>query len=98
MGPFVPHRIIEWKSTSERYVAIVQSAERFEPNSLREIRRGPLESWIVGRLKGTVREDLYALGFSRAELEYGEARERAKAVLDRYNALLEEGKDPIKDW
>lgn len=89
------HQIIEWKSTGERYIAIVQAMERFEPSTFREVPRGPYETWVVGRLKGTTREDLYAIGLKRTAMEYGEARERARAAVDQVNALVEQGKDPF---
>jgi hypothetical protein len=89
------HQILEWKSTGERYIAIVQAMDRFDPSTLHEVKRSPDETWIVGRLKDDEREDLYAIGLRRMTLEYAEARERAKAVVDRYNELMEQGKDPL---
>lgn len=92
---YLRHQILEWKSTGERYIAIIQAAERFDPSTLRELKRDQFETWIVGRLKGTMRDDLYAIGIRRAAMDYAEARERARASVDRVNDLMAQGKDPL---
>ncbi len=89
------HQIVEWKSTSERYIALLQSVDRFEPTSLHELQKGPHETWIIGRLKGSTGEDLYAIGLKRMAMDYAEARERARAAVERVNTLLDQGKDPF---
>ena len=88
-------RILEWKSTTTLYIATVQSMERFAPGSLREAKRVGPETWMVGRLRDTGREDLYALGYRKYDMDFDEARERAIATLEKYNALVEAGKDPL---
>jgi hypothetical protein len=78
--------IIDWKRTSSQYVAILQSLDRFEPNSIREVSRANGEIVLAGVLKGTNETDWYALAYDRNEFEFDEARTRARAALDRYRA------------
>ncbi|MBI2952974.1 MAG: hypothetical protein HYY30_01565 [Chloroflexi bacterium] len=77
-------RIIEWKRTTTQYVAILQVADRFEAGSIKELKRQGPETILGGILKGTTREDWYALAYDRRELEFDEAREMAKEALERY--------------
>lgn len=79
--------IIEWKRTSTQYVAILQVADRFEPGSIREIEKNGLETILGGTLKGTDKTDWYALAYSRMELEFSEAKERARVTLERYREM-----------
>jgi len=78
--------IVDWKRTSSQYVAILQSLDRFEPNSIREVSRSNGEIILAGVLKGTNETDWYALAYDRNEFEFDEARTRARAALDRYRA------------
>lgn len=89
------HRIIEWKNTEERYVAVVQAIDRFDPTSLREFKRSGDEAWVVGRLRNSIQEDLYAVALRRVALEYSEARERAQQAVDHYNDQRAQGLDPL---
>lgn len=77
-------RIIEWKRTTTQYVAILQVADRFEPNSIKELERHGAETILGGILRGTTQTDWYALAYDRRELEFEEAKETAKATLERY--------------
>ncbi len=76
--------IQEWKRTSSRYVAILQSLDRFEPNSIREIARKNGETILAGVIRGTDQTDWYALAYDRNEYEFDEARARAREALERY--------------
>ncbi|MCL4458305.1 MAG: hypothetical protein M1136_08535 [Chloroflexi bacterium] len=76
-------RPIEWKRTTTQYVAILQTAERFEPGSIREIARDGPETILGGILRGTNKMDWYALAYSRSELDFTEAKELAKRALER---------------
>jgi hypothetical protein len=76
--------IIEWKRTETQYVAILQALDRFEPGSIREIRRQGPEIVLGGTLRGTTRTDWYALAYDRNELEFEEAKALARQTLDRY--------------
>jgi hypothetical protein len=78
--------IVDWKRTSSQYVAILQSLDRFEPNTIRELSRSNGEIVLAGVLKGTNETDWYALAYDRNEYEFDEARTRARAALDRYRA------------
>ncbi len=88
-------RILEWKNTTTLYIATVQALDSFVPSSLHELKRKGAEIWMVGRLKGSGREDLYALGYRKYDMDFDEARERAIATIERYNALSDAGKDPL---
>ncbi|MCL5266155.1 MAG: hypothetical protein M1343_13360 [Chloroflexi bacterium] len=77
-------RVIEWKRTTTQYVAILQVADRFEPNSIRELERRGAETILGGTLRGTTQTDWYALAYDRRELEFEEAREMARNTLERY--------------
>ncbi len=77
-------RIIEWKRTTTQFVAILQVADRFEPNSIRELERHGPETILGGTLRGTINTDWYALAYNRRELEFEEAKDLASLALDRY--------------
>jgi hypothetical protein len=76
--------IIEWKRTGTQYVAILQVADRFEPGSIREIEKHGPETILGGVLIGTTKVEWYALAYSRSELEFAEAKDMARATLERY--------------
>jgi hypothetical protein len=81
-----PKSIIEWKRTPGQFVAILESLEQFEARSIRELqRRGP-ETILVGRRRDTEEDDWYALAYSRNDLEFDEARDMARAALERWRA------------
>ncbi len=75
--------VIEWKRTSGQYVAILQSIERFEPNSIQPIERRGMETILGGTLRGTVTDAWYALAYDRQELDFEEAREMARRTLEQ---------------
>lgn len=77
-------------------MAVVQALDRFDPASLRELKRSRDEAWVVGRLRNSIQEDLYAIGLRRAALDYSEARERAQEAVQRFNELREHGLDPFQ--
>jgi len=76
--------IIEWKRTSTQYVAILQVADRFEPGSIKEVEKHGPETILGGTLVGTMKTDWYALAYSLMDLEFAEAKEMARATLERY--------------
>lgn len=76
--------IQEWKRTSGQYVAILQSLERFEPGSIREVSKKNGETILGGTLRGTTETDWYAIAYDRNEWEFDEVRERAREALERY--------------
>lgn len=78
--------IQEWKRTERQYVAILQSLDRFEPGSIREIERHQGEIVLGGVLRGTDQIDWYALAYDRNEWDFDEARVRARQALERYRA------------
>ncbi len=76
--------IMDWKRTSSQYVAILQSLDRFEANSIREIAKKNGETILAGKLRETDETDWYAIAYDRNEYEFDEARTRAREALDRY--------------
>lgn len=76
--------IMEWKRTSGQFVAILQSIERFEPTSIRELSKKNGETILGGKLRGTDSTEWYALAYDRNEWEFEEARDRAHQTLDSY--------------
>ena len=76
--------IIDWKRTPGQYIAILQSLERFDPQSIREIEKNGFETILGGTLRGTTITDWYALAYNRRELEFEEAKTMARQALDRY--------------
>ncbi len=80
----MPLSIIEWKRTPGQYIAILQSLDRFEPGSIREVAKRGFETILGGTLRGTTQTDWYALAYNRRELEFEEAKTMARQALDRY--------------
>jgi len=76
--------IVDWKRTASQYVAILQSMDRFETNTIKELSRENGETVLAGTLRGTDITDWYAIAFDRNEYEFDEARLRARAALERY--------------
>ncbi len=76
--------IMDWKRTSSQYVAILQSLDRFEPGSIREVAKKNGETVLAGTLRGTDETDWYAIAYDRNEYEFDEVRTRAKEALERY--------------
>jgi hypothetical protein len=76
--------IVDWKRTSSQYVAILQSMDRFETNTIKEVSKKNGETVLAGTLRGTDITDWYAIAYDRNEYEFDEARTRARAALDRY--------------
>ena len=88
-------RILEWKSTTTLYIATVQVLDRFVPGTLHEHKRVGPEIWTVGRLRDTGRDDLYALGYRKYDMDFDEARDRAFATVEKYNVAVDAGKNPL---
>lgn len=76
----------EWKRTEGQYVAILQSIDRFESGSIREIEKRKGEIVLGGIIRGTDQTDWYALAYDRNEWDFDEARLRAREALDRYRS------------
>lgn len=76
--------IMEWKRTGSQYVAILQSIDRFEPNTIREVSKKNGETVLAGTLRGSDQTDWYAIAYSRNDWEFEEARDRAHQTLDGY--------------
>jgi hypothetical protein len=84
--------IIEWKRTTTQYVAILQAADRFDPTTIRPVEKNGPETILAGRLRGTDREEWYALAYDRNELDFDEARDLARARVD---AIREAQRGPL---
>jgi hypothetical protein len=81
-----PKTIIEWKRTPGQYVAILEPLQQFDATSIRELKKQGPETILVGRRRDGDGEDWYALAYSRYDLEFDEARDMAKAALERWRA------------
>src|SRR5579884_1939931 len=78
--------IQEWKRTERQYVAILQSLDRFEPGTIREVEKSKGEIVLGGVLRGTNETDWYAIAYDRNEWDFDEARTRARQALERYRS------------
>jgi len=76
--------IIDWKRTSGQFVAILEAMDRFEPGSIKELKRRGPETVLAGTLRGTTQTEWYALAYNRNDLEWEEARALARKTLDEY--------------
>ncbi len=76
--------IVEWKRTPGQYIAILQSLDRFEPGTIKEIEKHGFETVLGGTIRGSDQTEWYALAYNRRELEFDEARTMARQTLDRY--------------
>ena len=81
-----PKSVIEWKRTPGKYVAILEPLEQFEARSIRELRAKGPETILVGTVRGTDRDEWYAIAYDRNLLEFDEARILARQALDRWRA------------
>jgi len=79
--------VIEWKRTEGHYVAVLQALSRFQPGSIRQYSRQGFETVLVGRLSGQTDEDWYAIAYDRRELEFDEAREKAKEAAKNLSQM-----------
>ena len=70
--------ILEWKRTSGQFVAILQSMERFDKTTIKELSKQNGETVLAGILLGTDITDWYAIAYDRNEYEFDEARTRAR--------------------
>lgn len=87
--------ILRWQQTQGNYVAILQSLDRFKPNSIRPKRVGRDATVLEAELLGTAQRDWYCISFPKEEMEFEEARERARALLDTENQRRAAGKPSL---
>lgn len=87
--------IIRWQQTQGQYVAMLQGAERFKANTIQPKAIDKLTTVLLGELVGSYQKDWYCITFPKEEMEFDEARERAKALLDKENQLRAAGKPSL---
>ncbi len=87
--------IVRWQQTQGQYVGIIQALERFKPNSLRPREVGDMATVLEGELLGTAQKDWYCISLPKEEMEFDEARERARSILDTENQLRAAGKPSL---
>ena len=87
--------IIRWQQTQGKYVGILQDAQQFKADTLKQRSVGNLATVLVGEVAGTYQKEWYCITFPKDELEFEEARERARATLDAENALRAAGKPSL---
>lgn len=84
--------IIEWQRTQGQYVAVLQTLDHFNSNTLKRIPLKRGENVITGQLVGSVQRDWYALAYNQQDMDFDEARLRARATLDAENERRKAGK------
>ncbi len=87
--------IVRWQQTQEKYVAILQDVQRFKPETLQPKAVGKDATVLVGELLGGYQKEWYCITFPKEEMEFDEARERAKALLDMENQRRAAGKPSL---
>ena len=87
--------VIRWQQTQGKYVGILQDAQQFKADTLKPRSVGNLATVLVGELVGTYRTEWYCITFPKEELEFEEARDRAKKILDQENALRAAGRPSL---
>ncbi len=87
--------IIRWQQTQGKYVGILQLLEMFKPSTLRPRETSQGATVLEGELVATGRKDWYCLSFPKEEMEFEEARERARAFLDVENQRRAAGKPSL---
>ncbi len=87
--------IIRWQQTQGKYVGILQDVQRFKPNTLQPRVVGQEATVLVGELVDTYQKEWYCITFPKENMEFDEARERARAILDMENQRRAAGKPSL---
>ncbi|MGE5618760.1 MAG: hypothetical protein ACM3US_05830 [Sphingomonadaceae bacterium] len=87
--------IIRWQQTQGKYVGILQDQQRFKPETLRPVEVGQGATVLVGELVDTFQREWYCITFPKEEMEFEEARDRARAVLEVENQRRAAGKPSL---
>lgn len=87
--------IIRWQQTQGKYVGILLDVQQFKPDTLKPKPVGKLAMALVGELVGTYQREWYCITFPKDELEFEEARERARAILDDENVRRAAGRTSL---
>jgi len=87
--------IIRWQQTPGKYVAVLQDAQRFKPETLRPKDVGSGATVLVGELVGGYQREWYCITFPKEDMEFEEARERARAILETENQRRAAGKPSL---
>lgn len=87
--------IIRWQQTQGQYVGVIQDIQRFKPETLKPKPVGNMTTVVVGELVGGYQRDWYCVTLPKEEMEFDEARERARALVDEENQRRAEGKPSL---
>lgn len=87
--------IIRWQQTQGNYVAILQAVDRFKPHSIRQKKVGRDATVLEAELVDTGQRDWYCISLPKEEMEFEEARERAKTIVDTENQRRAAGKPSL---
>ena len=87
--------IIRWQQTQGKYVGIIQDIQRFKPETLKPREIGNEATVLVGEYAGTFEEDWYCITFPKEELEFEEARERGRTLVELENQRRAAGKPSL---
>jgi hypothetical protein len=86
--------IMSWKQTQEKYVAILQIIERFKPDTLRSRQIG--DAFVMeGEPRDNSPRDWYCIAFTREDMEFDEARQKAQSLLEQENQRRATGKPSL---
>lgn len=87
--------ILRWQQTQGKYVGTLELLERFTPGSLKPKQVTGGATVVVGELAGTFQKDWYCISFPKEEMEFEEARERARALVEMENQRRAAGKPSL---
>lgn len=87
--------IIRWQQTQGKYVGILQSQDRFNPSTLKARANIHGATILEGELVGVGQKEWYCISFPKEEMEFEEARERARSLVEMENQLRTAGKSSL---
>jgi hypothetical protein len=87
--------IIRWQQTQGKYVGVLQDVQRFRPETLKPKSVGNMATVLVGELVENYEKDWYCITFPKEEMEFDEARERGRAIIEMENQRRAEGKPSL---
>ena len=87
--------IIRWQQTQGKYVGIIQSLEMFKSSTLRPRATVQGSTVLEGELISSGQKDWYCVSFPIEEMEFDEARERGRTLLEMENQRRAAGKPSL---
>jgi len=87
--------IIRWQQTQGKYVGVLQAQDRFNPSTLKARANIHGATILEGELVGVGQKEWYCISFPKEEMEFEEARERARSLVEMENQLRTAGKPSL---